>query len=420
MENLIYSDVAIKSAQDFPYQKRSLRIPALCGDAVQLKGPTKSINAKSIMISNSDIHSFSTPIEDMIHSNKEETYRVISFPSKLYNLLQDAEARGFSDIISWQKGGQSFKIHRVEEFASQIMISYFSQTKFKSFQRQLNIYGWKKVQVGLNKGGYYHRDFIRGCEELCGNIVRRRSKDFSVPCILPSTKKSSFVAWTTPVDDYHFDSGAPVAFSNNVVRAGLSDNIRLEESEVAALFEFFYPKDLLEDPLMQRAFNSSPAPIQTFCKTEWNDKDNDLTVFQFERSDLNEFMTAFESEDESCIIQQSQDENDIFQEPHDNCFPYKLHLMLENAERDNYNHIVSWVKGGTAFKVHNSKEFVAQVMPMFFDQSKYESFRRQLNLYQFTREARGCDRGIISHPQFMKGARWLCEEIKKARFLGRY
>jgi hypothetical protein len=39
-------------------------------------------------------------------------------------------------------------------------------------------------------------------------------------------------------------------------------------------------------------------------------------------------------------------------------FPAKLHRMLENAEKDGLEHIVSWVQGGTTFKVHGTNEFV--------------------------------------------------------------
>jgi len=94
-------------------------------------------------------------------------------------------------------------------------------------------------------------------------------------------------------------------------------------------------------------------------------------------------------------------------------FPFKLHLMLDRAERDKYAHIVSWVMAGTAFKVHNTRAFVEQVMPNFFNQSKYESFRRQLNLYHYSRVAQGGNRGIISHPSFIRGAPELCKDIKR-------
>jgi hypothetical protein len=97
----------------------------------------------------------------------------------------------------------------------------------------------------------------------------------------------------------------------------------------------------------------------------------------------------------------------------DYSFPFKLHLMLENATKDGYDHIVSWLNNGTAFKVLKCEEFVDKVMPFYFDQSKYESFRRQLNLYGFSRVTRGADRGVISHPNFIQADRSLCKLITR-------
>jgi hypothetical protein len=94
-------------------------------------------------------------------------------------------------------------------------------------------------------------------------------------------------------------------------------------------------------------------------------------------------------------------------------FPWKLHNMLEDAEHQNWQHIVSWVQGGCGFKVHKSDEFVQEVMPNYFDQTKYESFRRQLNLYGFTRVSRGQLRGIYSHPFFVQSDKSMCRDINR-------
>jgi hypothetical protein len=94
-------------------------------------------------------------------------------------------------------------------------------------------------------------------------------------------------------------------------------------------------------------------------------------------------------------------------------FPWKLHKMLEEAPAKNFNHIVSWVQNGTAFKVHNAQGFLANVIYQYFDQSKYESFRRQLNLYGFTRVVRGQHRGVYSHPFFRQGHQDWCRYITR-------
>ena len=58
-------------------------------------------------------------------------------------------------------------------------------------------------------------------------------------------------------------------------------------------------------------------------------------------------------------------------------FPWKLHKMLELADQEGFDNIVSWLPDGRSFKVHDPSEFVEQIMPNFFLQSKYKSFQRQ-------------------------------------------
>lgn len=95
-------------------------------------------------------------------------------------------------------------------------------------------------------------------------------------------------------------------------------------------------------------------------------------------------------------------------------FPWKLHDMLEDAEKNGFKEIVSWELDGMAFKVHDYGEFFDKVMPWYFDQSKYESFRRQLNLYGFSRISQGQEYGDIHlHKSFVKGKKSLCQFITR-------
>jgi HSF-type DNA-binding len=90
-------------------------------------------------------------------------------------MLGEVERRGpsFADVVSWQEGGKSFKVHDGARFASQVLPRYFNQTKFKSFQRQLNMYGFRRIQHGKLKGGYVHKSFVRGKPELSGGVKRQ-------------------------------------------------------------------------------------------------------------------------------------------------------------------------------------------------------------------------------------------------------
>jgi len=341
----------------------------------------------------------------------------------MYSLLEDADTFGFANIISWQPGGKSFKLHKLEVFETTIMQSYFTQTKLKSFQRQLNIYGWKKVQVGANKGGYYHKSFVRGSPELCGNVVRRKFKDSSDETVVKRAPVFDSLI-NSMIGDSCLSSIEPrpiLPQHEKMLNAAASWNkqsaMQLEDSEVETFYDFFYPEEPKEKSFIETFFTedgpSREQVVSSQQASSWHAIDEDFSL-QVCNNDLDDFVNILKDDAQSAASssQESEKEGDL---ETDNSFPYKVHLMLENSKRDNYTHVVSWVKNGTAFKVHNTKEFVERILPMYFDQTKYESFRRQLNLYQFARVARGSERGIISHPCLLEGARWLCDEIKRAR-----
>jgi hypothetical protein len=66
-------------------------------------------------------------------------------------------------------------------------------------------------------------------------------------------------------------------------------------------------------------------------------------------------------------------------------FPFKLHSLLEDAAREDLEHIVSWLPDGKAFHIHKPKDFAVYALPRHFDQTKYKAFTRQLNIYGFQR-----------------------------------
>jgi HSF-type DNA-binding len=49
-------------------------------------------------------------------------------------------------------------------------------TNYASFQRQLNLYGFKSMSQGPDKGGYYHELFLRGRPDLAARITRQKFK----------------------------------------------------------------------------------------------------------------------------------------------------------------------------------------------------------------------------------------------------
>jgi hypothetical protein len=89
------------------------------------------------------------------------------FPWKVYEMLQDAESLGFDDIVSWNERGDGFKVHDVKRFTNEIIGKYFNQSKYKSFQRQLSLYGFERCTEGHNKGLRFHDKLRKSNKMLC-------------------------------------------------------------------------------------------------------------------------------------------------------------------------------------------------------------------------------------------------------------
>lgn len=100
----------------------------------------------------------------------------IPFPWKLHELLDMAESDGFTNIVSWLPDQHSFRVHNVENFVNHVMKRFFKQTKYKSFQRQLNMWGFDRILSGPGKGGYSHTYFVRGKPSLCCQMTRLKVK----------------------------------------------------------------------------------------------------------------------------------------------------------------------------------------------------------------------------------------------------
>jgi hypothetical protein len=113
-------------------------------------------------------------------------YKKFAFPFKLHSILENTENNkstnkknvNWSSIISWLPSGKAFKIHKPKEFATEIMPEYFSQTKYRSFQRQLHIYGFDRIKDKCSEdcGAFYHELFIRGQSEMCLDMTRQKIK----------------------------------------------------------------------------------------------------------------------------------------------------------------------------------------------------------------------------------------------------
>eukprot|EP00934_Nitzschia_sp_Nitz4_P009056 Nitzschia sp. Nitz4//scaffold17_size182527//79834//81297//NITZ4_001851-RA/size182527-snap-gene-0.279-mRNA-1//1//CDS//3329539331//9046//frame0 len=95
------------------------------------------------------------------------------FPEKLHEMLDSEDE---PDVVSWLPHGRAFLVRNPKEFTDRVMPKYFRQTKLTSFQRQLNLYGFRRLTQGPDAGAYYHELFLRGRPQLCMRMQRQKVK----------------------------------------------------------------------------------------------------------------------------------------------------------------------------------------------------------------------------------------------------
>jgi hypothetical protein len=100
------------------------------------------------------------------------------FPVKLHQLLSLPPEVVDPAIIGWAPHGRCFSVHKPGEFMRTLMKVFFNHNAITSFQRQLNLYGFKRITKAGSKdyGSYYHELFLRGRLKLCYRIRRQKIK----------------------------------------------------------------------------------------------------------------------------------------------------------------------------------------------------------------------------------------------------
>ncbi|CAB9526848.1 stress transcription factor A [Seminavis robusta] len=154
---------------------------------------------------NYDDHYFD-PIIDPIEeeTERDESSRrgprggvVEPFPERLYKMLRDAEPDKFENVVSWQPHGRCFIVHDPKAFVEEIMPKYFRQSKLTSFQRQVNLYGFRRLTAGTDRGGYYHQLFLRGRPDLHRRMVRMRVKGTGCKSAASPATEPNFYGYET-------------------------------------------------------------------------------------------------------------------------------------------------------------------------------------------------------------------------------
>ncbi|KAK0188456.1 HSF-type DNA-binding-domain-containing protein [Armillaria mellea] len=102
-----------------------------------------------------------------------------NFVTKLYQMISDPKSAHF---IAWTELGTSFVVSNVGEFSRSILGSHFKHNNFSSFVRQLNMYGFHKINrtpraqrtsTDSQTWEFSHHKFLRGRPDLLDEIKRK-------------------------------------------------------------------------------------------------------------------------------------------------------------------------------------------------------------------------------------------------------
>jgi hypothetical protein len=125
-------------------------------------------------------------------------------------MLAEMATVGDESIVSWQPHGKAFRVHMPGVFSRTVMRRYFNQTKYKSFQRQLHIYGFNRINKGVDRGAYFHSMFIRNEKSTSLRMCRQKIKG-----------KKSVNQYSTCDPDFYCSS------ETNVVNSGQHQDRRM-------------------------------------------------------------------------------------------------------------------------------------------------------------------------------------------------
>ncbi|RDB18526.1 Heat shock factor protein [Hypsizygus marmoreus] len=102
-----------------------------------------------------------------------------NFVTKLYQMISDPKSAHY---IAWTELGTSFVVSNVGEFSRSILGSHFKHNNFSSFVRQLNMYGFHKINrtpraqrtsTDAQTWEFSHHKFLRGRPDLLDEIKRK-------------------------------------------------------------------------------------------------------------------------------------------------------------------------------------------------------------------------------------------------------
>jgi hypothetical protein len=181
------------------------------------------------------------------HARQQEQQQqgnpAVLFPWKLHEMLQNSLSESKDNVVSWLPEGRAFKVHNVPVFVHDILPQYFKQTKYKSFQRQLNLWGFERLTSGPMKGAYFHPSFLRDHPDWCKHLTRQRAKKSGSPVLVavaaPSSPTATSKAQSKPTKSARSMLRRPIVVPSAAAAGGGGSTVLMPRKVSEASLESF-------------------------------------------------------------------------------------------------------------------------------------------------------------------------------------
>jgi len=161
-------------------QGRMNSIPATLSDNLSSSGSVNDVGMEvtetTELMEGGELLEPELDVSDQSETTSKGGKSLAAFIAKLFSMVEDAKV---CHLIHWNQNG-GFIVVNPDEFAKEVLPQYFKHNNFASFVRQLNMYGFHKVNDFVQQSDqqhweFSHPNFKKGKKEQLFDIKRKVS-----------------------------------------------------------------------------------------------------------------------------------------------------------------------------------------------------------------------------------------------------
>lgn len=212
-----------------------------------------------------------------------------AFVMKIWSMVNDPNN---IEYIRWNDDGKTFQVFHREEFMKKILPKYFKHNNFASFVRQLNMYGWHKVQ-DISSGTLAKDDgkndeiwqfenpfFVRDREDLLDKIIRNKNTTLENPDSVFASAQTNDMNTQLVLRELDKMQRNQLALSEELRRIRLDNKALWQENFINREIQQQNQKKLEGMWGFMNAFKASAGKILEVDNLPFEEAANQMTTYQ--------------------------------------------------------------------------------------------------------------------------------------------